>query len=99
MLDKIYEICRKRMNEVYEKEFVRRNPIVKRPGFWETVEQDQEHDYMYAFYDIGVDEEASMLANEFSKYIKNKESGYTLLIKDLRKQGSHVSRNGKVVLY
>lgn len=94
-VDDIYQVVNARANEKIEKLYDQRAPWLANFDF-EACERSG-HDPAMVFDGIvSCDEQWGSFMNAASEYIKNKEYGYTMLIKDLRHDGYSVSRTGDV---
>ena len=94
-INDIYEVVNTRASEKIEKLYDQRAPWLANFDF-EACEMSG-HDPAMVFDGIvGCDEEWESFMNAASDYIKNKEYGYTMLIKDLRNSGYSVSHAGNV---
>lgn len=94
-VDDIYQVINTRANEKIERLYNQRAPWLANFDF-EACEMAG-HDPAMVFEGIvDCDEEWRSFMDAASDYIKNKEYGYTMLIKDLRNSIYSVSRTGNV---
>jgi hypothetical protein len=94
-IDDILEVINTRASKKVENLYTQRAPWLNNFDF-EACEHEG-HDPTVVFDGIvSCDDEWACFITEASTYIKNKEYGYSLLVKDLRKDGYMVSRSGNV---